>query len=191
LGINGNIPYDFSYYAVMELSPFMSGNGSAYLLDAFITYNRFSWARVSMGSFKTPFGLETNTPCNGLITAYRSTATLQLVAPFRDFGLVAMGGNDTTLLSYQLGVMNGSGLGRLDNNQSKDIVGRVVFKPLHFLKVGEVSVMATHLTTTTMPREQLLVLSYKPNLPALPLWENTSWTKATTTAILAVDVQEI
>jgi phosphate-selective porin OprO and OprP len=136
LGINGNIPYDFSYYAVMELSPFMSGNGSAYLLDAFITYNRFSWARVSMGSFKTPFGLETNTPCNGLITAYRSTATLQLVAPFRDFGLVAMGGNDTTLLSYQLGVMNGSGLGRLDNNQSKDIVGRVVFKPLNFLKVG-------------------------------------------------------
>lgn len=136
LGINGNIPYDFSYYAVMELSPFMSGNGSAYLLDAFISYNRFSWARVSMGSFKTPFGLETNTPCNGLITAYRSTATLQLIAPFRDFGMVLMGGSDTTMLTYQLGLMNGSGLGRRDNNQSKDVVGRVIFKPLEFVKVG-------------------------------------------------------
>lgn len=134
IGTAGKIPYDFAYYVVLELSPFIANN--PYLLDAFITYERFDWARVSVGSFKTPFGLETNTPCQGLITTYRSTATLQMVAPFRDLGMVLMGGNKDTFLEYQLGVMNGSGLGRLDNNEKKDVVGRVILKPFEFFRIG-------------------------------------------------------
>ncbi len=134
LGVMGKIPYDFSYYVVAEFSPFISPN--PYLLDAFITYDRYSWSRISLGSFKTPFGLETNTACSGLTTIYRSTATLQMVAPFRDLGVVLMGGTDSTLFTYQLGLMNGSGLGKFDNNTKKDVVGRVVFKPLDFLKIG-------------------------------------------------------
>jgi len=134
IGAMGKIPYDFSYYVVLELSPFISPN--PYLLDAFATYDRFKWARVSMGAFKTPFGLETNTACSGLMTVYRASATLQMVAPFRDLGMVFMGGNDTTFLSYQLGVMNGSGLGKFDNNEKKDVVGRVVLHPWDFLRVG-------------------------------------------------------
>ena len=134
LGVNGNVPYDFAYYAVLEISPFMGTN--PYLLDAFITYNRYQWARISLGQFKTPFGLETNTPCSGLLTAYRSTATLQMVAPFRDLGAVVMGGNETTRFAYQVGMMNGSGIGRSDNNQSKDLVSRLVFRPLDFLSLG-------------------------------------------------------
>ncbi|HOI88460.1 MAG TPA: porin, partial [Lentimicrobium sp.] len=89
IGAMGKIPYDFSYYVVAELSPFISAN--PYLLDAFITYDRFSMAKLSVGSFKTPFGLETNTACNGLMTVYRSTATLQMVAPFRDMGAMLLG----------------------------------------------------------------------------------------------------
>jgi hypothetical protein len=134
IGVMGKIPYDFSYYVVLELSPFISDN--PYLLDAFITYDRYKWARVSVGSFKTPFGLEINTPCNGLLTVYRSTVSLQTVAPFRDMGMVFMGGDETTLLTYQFGIMNGRGLGSFDNNTKKDIVGRVVFKPFNFLNVG-------------------------------------------------------
>jgi phosphate-selective porin OprO and OprP len=134
IGVMGSIPYDFSYYVVMELSPFIAPN--PYLLDAFITYSRYNWARVSIGSFKTPIGLETNIACNGMLTVYRSTVTLQTVAPFRDIGMVFMGGDETTLLSYQIGIMNGSGLGRLDNNKMKDIVGRVLFKPVDFVKIG-------------------------------------------------------
>lgn len=134
IGTTGKIPYDFSYYVVLELSPFIANN--PYLLDAFISYERFKWAKVSVGSFKTPFGLETNTPCNGLITAYRSTATLQMVAPFRDLGMVFMGGDKDSFVNYQFGIMNGSGLGRFDNNGKKDIVGRVVLKPFDFLRVG-------------------------------------------------------
>jgi len=136
LGVQGAIPYDFSFYAVVELSPFLSGNGSPYLLDAFISYNRFKWARVSVGTFKTPFGFETNLACNDMPTIFRSTAVLQTVAPFRDFGLVFMGGDNSTRLQYQLGIMNGSGLGRADNNQKKDLVARLLFRPLDFVQVG-------------------------------------------------------
>ena len=134
IGVMGKIPYDFSYYVVAELSPFIAPN--PYLLDAFVTYDRFKWARVSLGSFKTPFGLETNTACNGLMTVYRSTATLQMVAPFRDLGMVFMGGDTGSLVTYQIGFMNGSGLGNFDNNTEKDLVGRVVFRPFHFLRIG-------------------------------------------------------
>lgn len=134
IGAMGKIPYDFSYYVVLELSPFIADN--PYLLDAFITYDRFKWARVSLGSFKTPFGLEVNTPCNGLTTIYRSTVSLQTVAPFRDLGIVFMGGDESTFMTYQFGIMNGRGLGAFDNNTAKDVVGRIVFKPLDFLKIG-------------------------------------------------------
>ena len=44
IGAMGKIPYDFSYYVVAELSPFISPN--PYLLDAFITYDRFNFARL-------------------------------------------------------------------------------------------------------------------------------------------------
>lgn len=134
IGAMGKIPYDFSYYVVLELSPFISSN--PYLLDAFITYDRFKMAKLSLGSFKTPFGLEANTACNGLMTVYRSTATLQMVAPFRDMGVMLLGGDETTLVQYQLGLMNGGGLLKFDNNKKKDIVGRVVLHPFEFLSVG-------------------------------------------------------
>jgi phosphate-selective porin OprO/OprP len=134
LGAMGKIPYDFSYYVVMELSPFIAPN--PYLLDAFITYDRFKWARVSMGSFKTPIGLEINTACNGLLTVNRSVASLQMVAPFRDLGIVFMGGDDSTFMTYQIGIMNGRGLGAFDNNTKKDLMARLLFKPLPFWRIG-------------------------------------------------------
>ncbi|MBE0661866.1 MAG: hypothetical protein IH597_05295 [Bacteroidales bacterium] len=134
IGVQGLIPYDFSYYFVVEYSPFISAN--PYLLDAFITYDRIKWARVSVGSFKTPLGLEINTPCNGLITIYRSTASLQMVAPFRDMGMVIMGGDQKTKIQYQLGIMNGSGLKTFDKNKKKDIVARVLFRPVEFVQIG-------------------------------------------------------
>ncbi len=59
-----------------------------------------------------------------------------MVAPFRDLGAVLMGGTEDSKLSYQPGYMNGSGLGRADNNSKKDIVGRLLFKPVEFLKIG-------------------------------------------------------
>lgn len=137
IGVLGNIPYDFSYYMVMELSPFLN-EAVQYptLLDAFISYTRYDFLKISMGSFKSPFGMETNTACSGLATVYRSKATLELNSPFRDLGLMFLGGSRETKIQYAVGLMNGIGLGHRDNNHFKDIVGRIGVNPLSWLHFG-------------------------------------------------------
>ncbi|TLX73243.1 hypothetical protein E9993_15750 [Labilibacter sediminis] len=138
LGVTGSIPYDFHYYVMMELSPFIqeSENGDPFLLDAFISYRRYDWAKISVGSFKQPFGLEVSTACSGLHTIERSKVSDQLVSPQRDIGLMFFGGNNETLFKYYVAIMNGSGLGLKDNNSKKDLMGRLTIKPLEWLQIG-------------------------------------------------------
>ena len=136
IGVMGNIPYDFSYYVLLEASPFKKDGPKAYLLDAFITYNRFSFAKVSVGSFKNPFGLELNTPCHALHTINRSKVVNELTAPDRDMGLMLLGGSDTTLLRYAVSYMNGTGLLVKDKDTYKDFIGRVLVQPTNWMHVG-------------------------------------------------------
>lgn len=136
IGIRGDIPYDFSYYAVLENSSFVSRTGNPYLLDAFISYKRFKWANISVGSFKQPFGLEVNTACHSLHTIERSLASDQLVVPQRDMGIMLLGGTKETFVKYSVAILNGNGLSVKDNNLKKDFVGRVTIHPLDFLRIG-------------------------------------------------------
>lgn len=143
IGVVGNIPYDFSYYALTELSPTLGG---PYILDAFISYNRFGpWAKLSVGQFKSPFGLELSTACHKLHTINRSQVVSNLAGPFRDFGVMISGGTDTlsflgsttrNFFGYQFAILNGNGLNIKDNNRQKDILGRLTIHPLDFLTIG-------------------------------------------------------
>jgi len=137
VGITGNIPYDFQYYVVAELSPSFTGN--PFLLDAFASYNRFKWFKVAAGQFKSPFTLELQTPCHKLLTIDRSHVVVELASPLRDMGVMLFGGNDQTFVKYQLAIMNGTGIGNYEDKGGKDYVGRVVFRPLkdkNLLAVG-------------------------------------------------------
>ena len=127
LGVTGNVPYDFQYYVVAELSPSFTGN--PYLLDAYISYNRFKWAQAAIGQYKSPFSLELQTPCHKLNTVNRSQVVVELAGPLRDMGFIVFGGNDTTLFKYQAAVMNGTGLNITEDNGGKDFVGRLLFQP--------------------------------------------------------------
>jgi hypothetical protein len=143
LGVTGNIPYDFSYYMMTELSPTKDG---PHILDAFITYNRLGpWAKISVGQFRNPFGLELNTPCHKLHTINRSTMVANLAGPFRDFGMIITGGTDTlsflglktkNIFGYQFAMLNGNGKNIQDDNRFKDFVGRVTFHPFEFITLG-------------------------------------------------------
>ena len=135
VGVRGKVKGNFSYYFMLEASPFISG-GDAYLMDAFVTYDAGNWARISAGSFKQPFSLEVATPCHSLTTIDRSIVADQLVAPQRDFGVAVFGGNKFTKLNYAVALMNGSGLRVKDNNKKKDIIGRATYKVTDFLTVG-------------------------------------------------------
>lgn len=149
LGVTGNIPYDFSYYLMTEISPTLNGARNIQpplLLDAFISYNRFApYVKVSAGQFKVPFGIELPQPCHKLYTINRSMVVANLVDPWRDLGVMVSGGTgDLSILgtktknaiSYSLGVFNGGGLNKKDDNINKSIVGRIALKPIDLVTVG-------------------------------------------------------
>ncbi len=143
VGIVGNIPYNISYYVMTELSP---SQGGPYLLDAFITWHGLGpWAKISMGQFKSPFGLELTTPCQSLHTINRSKVVSTLAQPFRDMGVMISGGTDSLsifglkkkdIFTYSLAFLNGTGLNTEDTDKYKDIAARVVFAPVDFLDIG-------------------------------------------------------
>jgi hypothetical protein len=136
IGARGKALNDFSYYFMLETSPFIGSSGDAYLMDAFITYEKYNWARISVGSFKQPFSLEVATPCHSLTTIDRSIVADQLVAPQRDFGIAVFGGNKFNRLNYAFALMNGRGLKVKDDNSKKDIIGRITYKFTDFMTIG-------------------------------------------------------
>ncbi len=136
IGVRGKIYDDFSYYFMLETSPFIGSSGDAYLMDAFISYTKYNWAKISVGSFKQPFSLEVATPCHSLTTIDRAIVADQLVAPQRDFGIMVLGGNKYTKFNYWAALMNGTGLGKADGNTKKDFVGRATYKLTDFLTIG-------------------------------------------------------
>jgi len=139
LGVVGNIPYDFSYYVMAEFSP---THGGPYLLDAFISYKRLDpYLTVSVGQFKSPFGLELTTPCQGLHAVYRARFIGELASPFRDLGVMLLGRTDELFgmkdfIQYRLAITNGTGLNKFDNNTYKDFIGRIVVSPLEWVHIG-------------------------------------------------------
>ena len=139
IGFVGSIPYDFSYYVMAELSPTKNG---PYLLDAFITWKRLGpYANITVGQFKSPFGLELSTPCQSLHTINRSLVVSELASPFRDLGVMIYGGTnfgkgDTDILNWKLAFTNGKGMNNLDNNKFKDIVARLIITPFKDIKIG-------------------------------------------------------
>ncbi len=134
IGVLGNVPYDFSYYAMIDFSRFKPQ--ATYILDAFISYNRFSFARVTLGQFKPPFSQELNTPCHKLHTILRSKVVNELALPDRDLGLMLWGNLLDKVVSYNFAVMNGYQRNFFDENKEKDIVGRLVIQPTEMIRFG-------------------------------------------------------
>jgi len=140
LGVLGNIPYDFSYYFIMEAAPKLGG---ASIMDAFISYNRFApYARVSVGQFKAPFGAEQVQACHKLHTIHRSKVVEGLAGPIRDFGIMLSGSIDSLgvstkkTISYNLAILNGEGRNKIDDNNRKSIVARLLLHPVNPLNIG-------------------------------------------------------
>ena len=136
IGITGKVLKDFRYYMLLETSPFIGGVGSAYLMDAFVAWEKYNWARIAIGSYKQPFGLEVSTACNSLTTIDRAIVSDQLVSPQRDYGLMVLGGNKYNRLNYFVALMNGRGLNVKDNNTKKDVIARVTYKVFDFVTIG-------------------------------------------------------
>ena len=120
---------------------------SPMLVDAYVKYKPCREFAIQVGQFKTPFTLESPiNPVNLEIFDY-GEAVQQLVgykdvcgvgALGRDLGIMATGslfpienanGYQYSIVDYAVGVFNGSGANQLDNNNRKDLVGRLEVHP--------------------------------------------------------------
>ncbi len=150
LGVMGNIPYDFSYYFIMEYAP----AGGFAICDAYVSYDRYKpYLSAAVGQFKAPFGAEQMQGCHKLYTIDRSDMTNELAGPIRDMGLLITGSTGEKLkisegvkdvFTYQFAYMNGEGRDVLEDanefvklsDNLKTFVGRLTFTPFKYITLG-------------------------------------------------------
>ena len=120
---------------------------SPMLVDAFLKYKPCNEFAIQIGQFKTPFSIESPiNPVNLEIFDYGES--VQKLVGYsdvcgvgslgRDLGIMATGslfpiekqnGEKFGLVDYSIGVFNGNGANQLDNNNRKDVVGRLDVHP--------------------------------------------------------------
>jgi phosphate-selective porin OprO and OprP len=97
------------------------------LKDAYLNFRFLPEIALQGGQFKVPFSLEELTSSRFIDFVERSV--LNEIAPARDVGAMVQGNLFGGVVGYALGVFNGSGEDNADNNDGKDIAGRVTLAP--------------------------------------------------------------
>jgi len=110
--------------------------------DAFVEYRAAPYLLLKAGLYKTPFSLEELTPASRLVLAERSVLNDRFDDQGflgRDIGFSVSGRllERGLPLSYELGVFNGNRAGGFrDNDNAKQLAGRLTVTPLARLTVG-------------------------------------------------------
>ena len=153
LGVRGNLFKDYNegknldYQASFGYSKRNDGtnNSNFNLLDAYLRYHVFSTnggaevpkLNLTLGQQLLPFGLDVQSPEDLRPTITTATAPTYLGLFTRQNGLIVRGdvkpfvdygaNYRAPLFEYALGVTNGNGSNKTDDNNSKDYIGRVAF----------------------------------------------------------------
>jgi phosphate-selective porin OprO/OprP len=119
------------------------------ILDAYVGFKPFDFLKITAGQFYIPLTLESTTADNKLELIDRSQVVGALAGRDRDvignqngrdLGLQLSGSfikvKDRFLLDYYAGYFNGAGINTTDNNESKDVGGRLVIHPFKFIDIG-------------------------------------------------------
>jgi len=144
--VDGSIYSDFKYRVQVEI------NGTPHIKDFYLEWAKYKEFSVKMGEFKRAFTFEN--PYNPWDVGVGDYS--QLVKKLagmgdrcgeasmggRDFGLQVqgdlfpMGADNHRFVHYQLGVYNGNGINKTDNNAQKDLIGTIQFQPIKDLYIG-------------------------------------------------------
>ena len=139
MSVEGKLTKSLSYKIQGDFSR------SPMMVDAFVKYKPCKEFAIQVGQFKTPFTLESPiNPVNLEIFDYGES--VQKLVGYsdvcgvgglgRDIGVMASGDlfkladNNFSLVTYYLGVFNGNGPCTTDNNNRKDVVGRLEIHPM-------------------------------------------------------------
>jgi phosphate-selective porin OprO/OprP len=106
------------------------GAGTTQLMDAFLDVNYSRHARVRVGKFKPPVGLERLQ--SATVTAFTERAYPTALVPNRDVGIQLHGELADGIVAYQAALLDGApdgGSVDLDLNDGKDVAGRIFLSP--------------------------------------------------------------
>lgn len=137
LDVRGDLAPDLGYRVQVELA------GSPKIVDAFMQWKVRPAFGLQAGQFKVPFTIENPYSPANLETIDNSLIITSLVeynhvsgasTGGRDIGLSASG--SAGIFDYAVGVFNGSGVNRGDNNKGKDVAGTLTLRPVSGLSVA-------------------------------------------------------
>jgi phosphate-selective porin OprO/OprP len=123
--LRGRLLRRFEFY----FNPDFAG-GTLVVQDAYVDTIFAPAFRIRAGKGKTPFGMERLHSASNILFLERAFPTA--LVPNRDVGVQVLGDISGGIVSYLAGVMNGvadGASGELDANDSKDVSGRLVFRP--------------------------------------------------------------
>jgi hypothetical protein len=104
----------------------LEATGTPHIRDAHITLRLVEWANVRFGQFYQPFSLDRLNSTSRLELIDRAPVT-ERIALTRDPGVMVFNARPFLgWLSYSLNVSNGTGQNVVDNNDAKDVTGRLV-----------------------------------------------------------------
>jgi phosphate-selective porin OprO/OprP len=133
------------------------------VFDAYVDVHPTPFARLRVGKFKTPLGLERLQADNDLPLVER--ALTSNLTPTRDVGAALWGEIAGGLIGYSIGVYNGATDGAnpdLDTNYAKDFTGRILLQPFKTPALQRLGSLGLHLAASTGNRKGL------PTNPLLP-----------------------
>lgn len=139
VSLTGNVPQDnIDYRLQVDMAK------SPKICDLYFRYKPSAAFNVQLGQFKIPFAIENDiygpTTVEFIDYSYITTLLARNADRFdgisaggRDIGLQLYGGfgeaRGYNILSYNLGIFNGAGINKADDNDAKDVVARLIFKP--------------------------------------------------------------
>ncbi|MBO7282552.1 MAG: porin, partial [Alistipes sp.] len=146
VSLTGNVPQDnIDYRLQVDMA------GSPKICDLYFRYKPSAAFNVQLGQFKIPFAIENDiygpTTVEFIDYSYITTLLARNADRFdgisaggRDIGFQVYGGfgeaRGYNILSYNLGIFNGAGINKADNNDAKDVVARVIVKPSKALSLS-------------------------------------------------------
>jgi len=110
------------------------------ILDAMIEYEFSRAFQLRVGQFLVPFSMENLTGTADVDMINRSQPEEKLVpgrdnsSQGRDVGVAVFG--NASIVEYTAAIVNGAGFNKADTNSHKDLVGRLVLRPVKYLSVG-------------------------------------------------------
>lgn len=125
--------------------------GTPKICDLYITYKPFDELNLRLGQTKIQFSMENDlygpTKFELIEYSYLTTYLARndamydgVAATGRDLGLQAFGSflkrDGYSIINYSLGVYNGSGINKKDNNKSKDFIARLIVMPIKGLSLS-------------------------------------------------------